>query len=165
MGPVVKLILHFSQPFWEQLEEERYRDAAFFHAHDAPFPTFWTTLPVRTSLLTAWSGGPRAAKLEGKSQGELVQLATQSLVTLFGRGPYAHLLQGVHYHDWVRDPFANGAYSSSAVGGGRARTGLSRPIEDTLFFAGEALDADESASVGGAINAGLLAARRLLRNP
>jgi monoamine oxidase len=161
-GPVTKLVMRFEQPFWEEIEHERYRDAAFFHAPQAPFPTFWTTLPVRTPLLTAWSGGPRAARLEGKSDGELVQLALQSLEALFGRAPYARMLQSVRCHDWQRDPFAIGAYSSAGVGGGTARRALARPVQDTLFFAGEALDEDESGSVGGAINTGTLAARRSL---
>jgi len=50
-GPVIKLVMNFVRPFWAELHDGRYRDAAFFFANDAAFPTFWTTLPVRSSTM------------------------------------------------------------------------------------------------------------------
>jgi len=164
-GPVVKLLLRFSRPFWAEIHEERYRQAAFFLASAAPFPTVWTMLPLRTPLLTVWAGGPKAARLDGKSTGELVRLALESLALMFGRDvPYERLLEGVYWHDWQRDPFACGAYSYSLVGGARARRALAQPVEQTLFFAGEATDEEEAAGVGGALNSGTQAARKLLES-
>ncbi len=165
MGPVVKLLLRFSRPFWTEVHQQRYRQAAFFLAPQAPFPTVWTTLPLRTPLLTMWAGGPKALRLSGRSTGELVKLALQSLAPMFGRAvPYEQLLEGVHWHDWQRDPFACGAYSYSLVGGARARHVLAQPLERTLFFAGEATDEEEAASVGGALHSGTQAAQRLLES-
>jgi hypothetical protein len=65
-GPVVKVVLEFARPFWTELERGRYRNAAFFFTPDAPFPTFWTSLPVRSSLLVAWCAGPKAQRWVGK---------------------------------------------------------------------------------------------------
>jgi hypothetical protein len=49
------------------------------------------------------------------------------------------------------------------VGGGAARTLLAAPLADTLFFAGEATDTEgESATVTGALQSGLRAAREAL---
>jgi len=164
-GPVVKLLLRFSRPFWAELHEGRYRRAAFFLAPQAPLPTVWTTLPLRTPLLTVWAGGPKASLLNGKPTGELVRLALGSLALMFGRDvPYERLLEGVYWHDWQRDPFACGAYSYSLVGGAKARRALAQPLERTLFFAGEATDEEEAASVGGALNSGTQAARKLLES-
>jgi monoamine oxidase len=64
-GPVLKVLLRFRSAFWEELDEGRYRNASFFRAPKAAFPTFWTALPVRTPLVVAWAAGPRASRLEG----------------------------------------------------------------------------------------------------
>ena len=40
---------------------------------------------------------------------------------------------------WNRDPFACGSYSYAEVGHADARTVLAAPVDDRLFFAGEAV--------------------------
>lgn len=163
MGPVVKLMLCFSKPFWAEIEDGRHRDVAFFHARGAPFPTFWNTLPVRSPVLAAWSGGPNALRLVARSTDEVLRPALASLAELFGKGRnYRKLLEGVYWHDWQSDPYSCGAYSYAGVGGGPARKQLARPLEQTLFFAGEALDPEESSSVGGALHTGQRAAQQVL---
>ena len=78
-GPVIKILLRFRKPFWEEIDDGRYADAAFFHAPRAAFPTFWTMLPLRASLLTAWAAGPAAAQLAGVSEDDVVQTALRCL--------------------------------------------------------------------------------------
>jgi monoamine oxidase len=151
------------RPFWADLHDERYRDAAFFFANDAAFPTFWTTLPVRSSVLVAWCAGSNATRLADKSDREIVTSVFDSLRAIFGRRDYAALLEHVAWHDWQCDPLSCGAYSYVLSGGAGARRSLAEPIDDTLYFAGEACDTDgESATVGGALQSGLRAAQRLL---
>jgi monoamine oxidase len=165
MGPVVKLVLCFSRPFWSEIDEGRHRDVAFFHAQGAPFPTFWTTLPVRAPVLTAWSGGPKALRLLARSTDEVLRAALASVTEIFGkRRDYRKMLEAVYWHDWQSDPYSSGAYSYSGVGGGSARRQLAKSIEQTLFFAGEALDVEESSSVGGALSTGQRAAKELLNS-
>ena len=65
--------------------------------------------------------------------------------------------------DWQADPYSRGGYSYVRVGGAGARERLGEPLEDTLFFAGEATDADEAGTVAGALRSGQRAARRILR--
>lgn len=163
MGPVVKLTLGFSKPFWEEIDDGEHRDVAFFHALGAPFPTFWTTLPVRTPLMIAWSGGPKAMRLIGRNTDEVLRAALSSASEIFGkRRDFRKMLEGVYWHDWQSDPFSSGAYSYAGLGGGSARKQLAKSVDRTLFFAGEALDQDESSSVGGALNTGQQAAKELL---
>jgi len=156
-------MLRFASSFWETLHEGRYRDAGFFHVPEAPFATFWTPAPARAPLLVAWAGGPRAVRLAaGASPAQLVRQALASLETLFGEElDVTAELRGYYYHDWQQDPFARGAYSYVTVGGSEARAALAQPIEDTLFFAGEATDA-EAGTVTGALQSGVRAARELL---
>lgn len=165
-GPVIKVVLHFREPFWEQVDDGHYRDAAFFNSPGAAFPTFWSTLPLRGSLLNAWAGGPSAARLLGKSQAELTHAAIDSLQSAFGRKVQVRrMLERAYLHDWQADPFSRGAYSYVLVGGQPARKALAAPVEGTLFFAGEAANiAGESGTVAGALQSGMRAARLVLRN-
>jgi monoamine oxidase len=163
MGPVVKLVLCFSRPFWAEIDDGKHRDVAFFHEQGAPFPTFWTTLPVRAPVLIAWSGGPKAAKLLAQNTDEVLRSALASVAEIFGkRRDYRKMLEAVYWHDWQSDPYSSGAYSYVGVGGGRVKKQLAKSVEQTLFFAGEALDAEESSSVGGALSTGQRAAREVL---
>lgn len=62
-------------------------------------------------------------------------------------------------HDWQSDPFSLGAYSYAAAGFSRAAATLARPLEATLFFAGEATDcAGRAGTVDGALASGARAA-------
>lgn len=162
VGPAVKLVMRFREPFWERVDDGRLRDAAFIHDARAVLPTYWTTLPERSTLLNAWAGGPNADRLAGRGRDELAQVALDSLAALLGVRPHA-LLEDVHMHDWQADPFAVGAYSYVAVGGQAARAELAAPLDDTLFFAGEATEhAVEAATVDGALRTGKRAAREAL---
>jgi flavin-dependent amine oxidoreductase len=163
-GPIVKMLLRFATPFWEELQGGRYRDAGFLHFPRGAVPTFWTPAPARAPLLVAWAGGPRAARLmRTRSAAVIVRAALASLRGLFGRRvDIAGQLEGYYYHDWQQDPFARGAYSYVTVGGSEARAILARPVADTLFFAGEATDPDEGGTVTGALRSGQRAAREIL---
>jgi monoamine oxidase len=166
-GPVIKLSLRFRSAFWEQIEDGRYRHAMFFHIDDQPFRTFWTTLPLRAPVLVAWAGGPRVAELDVAGNSEsLTRQALASLEVLFGQHwDVADEFEAAYCHDWQRDPFARGAYSYVAVGGGTARAELAAAVEETLFFAGEAADdTGEAATVTGALQSGERAAEEVLEH-
>jgi monoamine oxidase len=163
-GPVIKLVLRFATPFWETLHGEAWREVSFFHVADAPFRTFWTQAPVHAPLLVAWAGGPRAERLaRAGSAGAITEQALQSLEQLFGAAaPIREQLETCYWHDWQQDPYARGAYSYVLAGGSEARAQLARPLEHTLFFAGEATDtADEAGTVTGALQSGLRVAREV----
>ncbi|WP_036319803.1 flavin monoamine oxidase family protein [Microbacterium indicum] len=61
---------------------------------------------------------------------------------------------------WSTDPFALGARSAVLAGGvSGARATLAEPIDDRLFFAGEAYDEDAPGTVAGALQSGYDAAQ------
>jgi monoamine oxidase len=165
-GPVLKLNLRFRKAFWEDIDGGRYQDASFFHSAHTPVATFWTTLPLRTPLLTAWIAGPKAAQLSNSQLPEIVGLAMESLSAIFGgRAASEFQLEAAYLHNWQQDPFARGAYSYIAVGGSGARKELAAPLEETLFFAGEATDTEnEAATVTGALQSGARAAREVIES-
>lgn len=160
MGPVVKVALWFRTRFWERLAGGRFRNGAFFHSENERFPTFWTQLPLRTELIIAWIAGPRAAKLDASASEELIEGARDAFGDLFGERALARneFDEGM-MHGWSRDPYARGAYSYVLVGGANARAALAAPVDDTLFFAGEATSTDgQGGTVNGALETGQRAA-------
>jgi monoamine oxidase len=154
-GPVVRVALAFREAFWEK----RHPGVAFFHSPEAPFPTFWTPLPMHAPLLTCWAGGPKASRLTGSSEKTLLKHALASVRSVLGNidEPRAYLM-----HDWQADPFARGGYSYVKVGGTGAREKLAEPLDETLYFAGEATDTEQSGTVGGALASGMRAAKEIL---
>jgi monoamine oxidase len=154
-GPVIRVAMAFREAFWEK----RHAGVAFFHSPNAPFPTFWTPLPMHAPLLTCWAGGPKAARLTGSSERTLLKKALESVRSVLANidEPRAFLI-----HDWQADPFARGGYSYIRVSGTGAREELAAPLEDTLYFAGEATDVEQSGTVGGALSSGGRAAKEIL---
>jgi monoamine oxidase len=71
-------------------------------------------------------------------------------------------LAAAYAQDWHADPYSRGGYSYVVVGGSGARERLAEPVDGTLFFAGEATDADEAGTVAGALRSGQRAAREVL---
>ena len=117
---------------------------------------------MRAALLTAWAGGPKAARLAGSSKEALVSAALRTIGMVFGDQPRKQLAS-VLVQDWQGDAYSRGGYSYVRVGGEGARECLAESIEDTLFFAGEATDAEEAGTVAGALRSGRRAAREVLK--
>jgi monoamine oxidase len=158
MGRAVKVALAFRGGFWERVRGGRYRNAEFFHCDAQPFPAYWTQTPVRSELVVAWAGGPRATALSGASQAELVERAVNGLGMMLGDPSVTRAeFTGGLTHDWSADAFSRGAYSYVAVGGGDARAVLAAPLDAALFFAGEATSTDGQ---GGTVNGALKTGRR-----
>lgn len=161
MGNVVKAILCFKEPFWM---DRGFEKMSFLHAEGEPFPVFWTTAPLITPVLTAWAGGPPADELAGLSQQHILNSALKSLAVCFGTSVEklrTHLVRSF-IADWHSDPFSLGAYSYAPAGHVDARKALAAPVDDTLFFAGEATHTEGySGTVHGAIATGRRAATQI----
>ena len=138
---------------------------SFLFSQDEWFPTWWTTLPRKSPLLTGWAAGARAQKLAGQANDFIVEQALAALTRLLkvGRTELQSLLASAHTHDWESDPWSRGAYSYVTVGGDGAEAALAAPLEGTLFFAGEAADfSGHNGTVHGAIASGRRAAQGVL---
>ena len=172
MGQVTKVVMRFREPFWEKLRrpigegsELSFKDLAYLHAPDELTPTWWTLLPRRSALLTAWAGGTRAEKLLPEGEAGVSKLALKALVTIFGVevAKLEEQLEELYCHDWFVDTCARGAYSYIPVGGLEATAHLAKPVDNTLFFAGEATNTEgHQGTVHGAIATGIRAAREIL---
>ena len=71
--------------------------------------------------------------------------------------------QAMHRTSWSKDPFARGSMSFTAVGATPAdRTTLATPVQDRVFFAGEATSTRSFSTAHGAWESGLRAADEAL---
>jgi monoamine oxidase len=167
MGRVLRISLHFRERFWASPNPELPNLARmrFLMADDDYFPTWWSVYPVEAPLLVGWAPDIYADKLRGKTHDQVVAQARASLehaLPQYAREIREGLVAG-YFHDWQADPFSRGAYSYVKVGGLGAQEALGAPVENTLFFAGEATQAEgHHATVHGAIATGLRAAREIL---
>ena len=171
MGNVMRVALEFDEPFWidrtfaKRLGDERLDTMSFFHGDRTPFSVWWTTYPVKSPLLVGWCGGPNSLMLAGKAHDDIVSSAMGSLAKLLrvSRSTLNKRLKAGYMHDWISDPFSRGAYSYVAVNGGSASKRLTKPIESTIFLAGEHVDEEgRNGTVHGAIASGQEAAERIV---
>ena len=167
-GHVVRIVLRFREPLWEGTAAARESGPSgvyFLHRWSAPFPTWWTAAPAQVPMIVGWAGGPAADRLRRLDRREILAQAIATLASLLDLRParVRKSLLGWHRHDWGADPFFREAYSYAGVGGASAADALARPAGETLFFAGEATDREQSGTVPGAIASGHRAARQVLR--
>jgi monoamine oxidase len=171
MGQVVKVLLRFREPIWEDLslptdggKHDSLKDLTFIHAADELPPTWWTQLPVRAPLLVGWAGGTRAEQLLSLSHDALLARSLDALSHIFAvpKKLLEDLLVDFYTHNWTKDPFSMGAYSYIPVGGLDAQSELSEPVENTIYYAGEAANTmGHHGTVHGAIQSGLGAAQMI----
>jgi monoamine oxidase len=159
MGPVVKLLLHFREPFWP-------RWLATAACATGPLTLYWPVFygaAGMPAVLTAYATGPRAALLSRVGEPEALEIALTDLRRLFPRAdPRRAFLAGRRY-DWAADPCARGGYSFVRPGGVGARARLAAPDTGALFWAGSATASQPiAASVEAAYTSGLRAAGQVL---
>lgn len=171
MGSVARVVILFRERWWEERLSAAPTDASFdamsFMHGDAPdFPVCWTLHPAHLPAIVMWAGGPNAARLDGAPVEERVSRAIAALAKNFGvtKRRVESQLEDAWTHDWDTDPFSRGAYSYPMVGGSDAAKQLARPIENTLWLAGEAADVEgRNGTVHGAIGSGRAAAKSVAR--
>ena len=167
-GDVSKVVFLFRDRFWEKegllARLENRFDFNFLHSRRSPFPTWWTAGPAEVPMLTGWTGGPAAEKLLSESDAAVARVALESLGRLLRIPPrrLEPMVEEWRTHNWKTDPFSRGAYSFTGIGGVSSHRILARPVANTLFFAGEATDPDQSGTVAGALASGDRAAREIL---
>lgn len=159
MGAAVRVTLRFRDSFWQ----DRTPRLSFLSAREEPFPTWWTQQPLQSPCLTAWAAGRAAEAMAGLTKDELAGRAIASLKQIFGSSA-EDCLESWHFHDWSADPFSRGAYSYIPAGNTDAPGELARPVESTLFFAGEATDQEgHTGTLHAALRSGERAAREAIQ--
>jgi len=167
VGHVIRVTMTFRKPFWADMKAEGKSLAkmTFLFSQNPDFPTWWTFAPVEVPMLTGWAPADAAERLSSLGGDEICERAFISLSHVF------HLpvercreeLLHAYTHNWQNDPYSQGAYSYVAKGGSDTQRELATPIDNTLFFAGEATNfAGHHGTVHGAIASGYRAVNEIL---
>jgi monoamine oxidase len=163
MGHAARITLRFRRAFWKDRQD--LEGASFLFSDEDWMPTWWTQTPAGTPVLTGWTGGPQAEAYAAEDPSEWLPRTLRTLARLLrtDETTVAGHLEGWHAHNWSADPFSRGAYSYVRAGGLEAQQQFGDPIEDTLYFAGEAANAaGHAGTVHGAMATGERAARAIL---
>ncbi|WP_454761835.1 flavin monoamine oxidase family protein [Caulobacter segnis] len=118
--------------------------------------------PLHKPMIEVFLGGAHARSLEGQGEGAAAAFAIDGLVNVYGSDirSKVHVIAETH---WAADPFAGGSYSHALPGHAGARAVLAAPVEQRLFFAGEACSPNFFSTAHGAWLTGQAAAREAIQ--
>jgi monoamine oxidase len=149
-----KLYLSFTRAFWTDethligyADERKGRWAEFLNLQAL----------LNKPILLAFNAAAYAREMEGKSDDAVVADVMAVLRRMYGTR--ATEPTGVLRTRWSADPFTLGSYSHLAVGSTlEDRDALAQPVQNRLYFAGEATSRDHAATTHGAVISGRRAA-------
>jgi len=158
MGILNKVYLQFEEAFWDvtvdsigyvSAEHGEWAEIVnFVHVVDAP-------------VLLCFNAATFGLALEDMSDTEIVERAMTTLRTIYGDAISEPV--GVLITRWGKDPFSYGSYSAYGVDSSvEDRMALAAPLNDTLFFAGEATHSQYPATIHGALLSGQRAAEEIM---
>ncbi|XP_019103756.2 lysine-specific histone demethylase 1 homolog 3 [Beta vulgaris subsp. vulgaris] len=161
-GVLNKVVLEFPEVFWDDTVDYFGATAEHSDLRGRCF-MFWNIKKtVGAPVLIALVVGKAAKDGQGLIPSDHVNHALRVLRKLFGDNAVPDPVASV-VTDWGRDPFSYGAYSYVAVGAsGEDYDIIGRPVENCLFFAGEATCKEHPDTVGGAMMSGLREAVRII---
>jgi monoamine oxidase len=128
-----------------------------FGSIDGPRIGSYHFRPFGRPLIECYFGGALARDLEAEGDAAFVAFATEQLAGYFGAS-IRRRLSPLAVSAWGRDPFARGAYSHALPGKSDLRAVLAAPVENRLFFAGEACSTHDFSTAHGAFRTGIAAA-------
>ena len=160
IGAGMKAIFKFSQVFWKNVLAPNLGSILGY----PNVPELYAANYGRgeTPILTAFIMGEKAEQLSAQGSGGGGTILAH-LDNIFGGNVASQSKDEVYIMDWSKEPFIKGAYSYPKVGGGLIfRKELASPVEDRIFFAGEATHFEgHSGTVHGAIETGIRAVEEL----
>jgi len=106
--------------------------------------------------------GKQAADLADAGEDAMTKFAIDWLGGLFGAN-LKKTVQRTHATRWTKEPWVLGAFSAAAPGGQWARRTLADPLDERLWFAGEAVHETMWGTVGGAWESGERAADAVIK--
>lgn len=117
--------------------------------------------PFGRPQIEAYFGGSLAHELEARGGGAFFEFAVSELVNLFGSS-FARRIRPIRIHCWGSDPFALGSYSYARPGESDGRQTLAEPVDNRLFFAGEACSIADYSTAHGGWRTGVAAADQVI---
>jgi monoamine oxidase len=113
--------------------------------------------PLDRPAIYCFFGGRFAAALEQEGEAAMFSFAAGELARLFGSAVRKQIAP-LAASSWLRDPWSRGSYSYALPGHAGDRALLAAPVDDRLFFAGEACSPNFFSTAHGAWLSGITAA-------
>ncbi|HEX4710242.1 NAD(P)/FAD-dependent oxidoreductase [Phenylobacterium sp.] len=113
--------------------------------------------PFGKPYIEAFLGGRCARELEAEGPGATTAFVVEELAALIG-SDFRRNMRPLAETAWAADPWALGSYSHALPGRSGCRATLAAPVDDRIFFAGEATHPHFYSTVHGAWESGLRAA-------
>ena len=117
--------------------------------------------PFGQPCIEGFFGGRFARELEDAGDGAIAAQAIDEIVAMLG-SEYRRRLKPLAESRWAQDPFARGSYSHALPGHAGKRAVLAAPVDNRLFFAGEATSPNFFSTAHGARDSGERAAREVM---
>jgi monoamine oxidase len=117
--------------------------------------------PFGRPVIECYFGGKLAFELEDAGEGAFGAFAIDELASLVGND-LRPKLTALAASAWARDSYARGSYSYALPGHEDDRARLAAPVDDRLFFAGEACSPNHFTTAHGAYEAGVTAAEQAI---
>ncbi len=117
--------------------------------------------PFGRPIIQCFFGGEFAAGMEREGFAAMAAFAADELAALRGSA-IRRQLTPLAASSWRADKFARGSYSYARPGRAGDRATLAAPVDNRLFFAGEATSPNFFSTVHGAFESGLRAAEEAL---
>jgi monoamine oxidase len=146
---------------WLDDAEAFEKDSRLFGRKDSAATASYHLRPFGRPLIEAYFGGSLAAELEAEGERAFADFAVAELSGLLGSA-VARRVRPVAHHGWLNDPFARGSYSFARPGKADVRDTLAAPVNNRLFFAGEACSRHDYSTAHGAYRTGRAAADQLI---
>lgn len=124
---------------------------------DGDVPMATQLRPFGLDYVVGVTGGRFGAWLERAGAAASVDYLTERLVAAFGSDIRAALSTRTIVTAWAGDPWTLGSYSAALPGASHQRQELARPVDDILFFAGEACSWEFAGTCHGAYLSGVAA--------
>lgn len=141
--------------------EEFGKDVRVFGHTDRTATAAYHFRPFGRPMIEAYFGGSCAAALETGGDGAFFDFAVSELTNLFG-SDFARRVKPLHIHRWGLDAFSLGSYSFALPGFADGRLTLAAPVDDRLFFAGEACSVGDFSTAHGGWHTGMRAAEQVI---
>jgi monoamine oxidase len=156
MNAALKMVFVFAQPIIST-------EVSAIYSKGIP-PMWWSPSYARGVQQQVWTGfatGNWAEEVLSHGEADALDYGLETLRREIGKvlpSPIATRLV-----NWRDDPFALGGYSAVYPGGHGKRAVLAEPVENVLFWAGEATAPEAPATVHGAYLSGQAAAQAILQ--
>lgn len=137
------------------------QDRQIHSRHDRVESVHMHLHPFGRPVVMAYFGGDLARDLETQGIAAIADFAERELAFAFGEDVRGHF-EPLAASTWMADPWCRGAYSFARPGASDARAILARPLQERIFFAGEATSSKDFSTAHGAYVSGLAAAEAAL---